>query len=229
MPYPHHLVQACNSIVAWGSPSEGAMWNEYDSAIELTSRYGNVLWRGEEKGSIEEIHVAGNMCWALVNVKVAGQSDSFYFARLGGSCVDMRSPVFNGRIVTLGDTYWLITSAKSGDWISEFDPTTWKELPGRWALPDSSGFVVEMGGQVWASKGDTLMRLDIPLTPLPNLHWPQPLACPAATPSPTAIPTPTRSVAPAPTRTPAPTPSPSPVPSDTPPPSPAASPSAGES
>ena len=150
---PGSLVEACGSIWAWGLDQD-------NSAIARQNRYGRTIWQGREAGWILEIHQAGNECWALVQVPQTDYSDKYCFARLGQSGVDSRSPLFDSPIITLGETYWL----RSAGLIRQLDPTTWTLRAGGWLLPDKqNGFLIEVGGQVWASSGANLVRLNIPL------------------------------------------------------------------
>jgi hypothetical protein len=76
-----------------------------------------------------------------------------------------------------------------GSTIKQIDMVSGETYGRPWAMPLEQGPVVVANGQVWAQSDTSLVRLDIPLDPVPNQTALPPIVCANQSPSPTSSPT----------------------------------------
>ncbi|MGZ6266032.1 MAG: hypothetical protein ACXWN4_03905 [Candidatus Limnocylindrales bacterium] len=124
-------------------------------------------------------------CW-LVGSSFADHTGIYHIVRLSdftaGSTPCFAPSWLKGDHVPfdLDGTDWVW----DGSVIRQIDMVTGKTYGRGWTMPQLDAEVLVANGQVWASAGDQLERLDIPLSPIPNQTPLTPIVCGEQSPSP---------------------------------------------
>jgi hypothetical protein len=180
----------------------GALWWENaDGVTKVDPATGAVLATFPHVTGLED---TPDECWGVQTL-----SDGSRFVKIGESEIVASSLPFNlakpdtysapaDQLLVRGTTFWRLSSAY-GTWayLQRIDPATWQPVGPRWALlfpswgnnysppaPVTGIFVA--GGGIWvqiSSEFNYLIRVDIPLTPLPVAASPKPSPTPGVTPT----------------------------------------------
>ena len=201
---------ACGAL--WGATADRATVARVDPAS------GDVLATFAVPGGLKSLHQTQDGCWSVQGASYGPGHDE-RFVKIGPSGIESGSPAFTisdfGSLLIVGSTFWIASfkySSEPDNWVllQRVDPSTWQRVGPVWAVPLGFGdprWAFAAGGAMWIQSsteyGGDLLRVDVPLGPLPATS-PSPSSTPKATPtappnsssSPTASPSPSPSPAP---------------------------------